>query len=99
MQPDVFPRVFEVVQKLKEVAAKYGKTPGQTGLESHLNFAVALKRHCALCCNRPIKPFNLDSSCRNGLGTPYSKQLPEANDNHQHTKPLCFGQTKGEDWI
>lgn len=32
MQPDVFPRVFEVVQELKEVAAKYGKTPGQTGL-------------------------------------------------------------------
>ena len=32
MQPDVFPRVFEVVQELKEVAVKYGKTPGQTGL-------------------------------------------------------------------
>jgi myo-inositol catabolism protein IolS len=32
VQPDVFPRVFEVVQELKEVAAKYGKTPGQTGL-------------------------------------------------------------------
>lgn len=32
LQPDVFPRVFEVVQELKEVAVKYGKTPGQTGL-------------------------------------------------------------------
>jgi diketogulonate reductase-like aldo/keto reductase len=32
VQPDVFPRVFEVVQELKEVAAKYGNTPGQTGL-------------------------------------------------------------------
>jgi aryl-alcohol dehydrogenase-like predicted oxidoreductase len=30
LQPDVFPRVLEVVQVLKEVAAKYGKTPGQT---------------------------------------------------------------------
>jgi myo-inositol catabolism protein IolS len=32
LQPDVFPRVLKVVQVLKEVAAKYGKTPGQTAL-------------------------------------------------------------------
>jgi myo-inositol catabolism protein IolS len=32
LQPDVFPRVLEVVNVLKEVAAKYGKTPAQTAL-------------------------------------------------------------------
>ena len=32
LQPDVFPRVIEVVNVLKEVAAKYGKTPAQTAL-------------------------------------------------------------------
>lgn len=31
-QPEVFPKVMEVVAVLEEVAAKYGKTPGQTAL-------------------------------------------------------------------
>jgi len=32
LQPDVFSRGLEVVSALEEVAAKYGKTPGQTAL-------------------------------------------------------------------
>jgi aryl-alcohol dehydrogenase-like predicted oxidoreductase len=32
LQSDVFPRVLEVVNVLKEVATKYGKTPAQTAL-------------------------------------------------------------------
>jgi myo-inositol catabolism protein IolS len=32
LQPDVFPRVIEVVNVLREVAGKYGKTPAQTAL-------------------------------------------------------------------
>ena len=32
LQPDIFPRVLEVVNVLKEVTAKYGKTLAQTAL-------------------------------------------------------------------
>jgi myo-inositol catabolism protein IolS len=32
LQPNVFPRVIEVVNVLREVAGKYGKTPAQTAL-------------------------------------------------------------------
>jgi myo-inositol catabolism protein IolS len=32
LQPDVFPRVVAVVEELKKVGAKYGKTPAQTAL-------------------------------------------------------------------
>ena len=32
LQPEIFPRVIEVLRVLEEVAATYGRTPGQTAL-------------------------------------------------------------------